>query len=93
VGLWIFISFGEYPTATIPPKGANSAKNMHHMQLPLAGKQSIEVEYVELEQFAHRDVDDKPILPHVFPKRKGRYFKGLRGFSTVSTYPTPAANI
>ena len=85
--------FGEYPTATIPPKEAHPAKNMHHMQLPLAGKQSIEVEYVELEQFAHRDMDDKPILPHVFPKRKGRYFKGLRGFSTVSTYPTPAANI
>ena len=46
-----------------------------------------------MAHFAHRDVDDKAIHPHLFQRFKGRNCKGLRSFSTVSTTSTPAAGI
>jgi len=91
VGLWIFgIPMGFLPS-TGDVKETKTAKNMQRMHPGMAGIHCGGVEYIKEWVFLHKGVEQKPIRPQFFQRRKCRRIKGLRGFSTVSTYPTPTA--
>ncbi len=91
VGLWIVPKTGCRSLPFGGGSGTQTAKNMQRMHPGAAGIRRERVEYIKEWVFLHKGVDQNPIRPQFFQRRKCRRIKGLRGFSTVSTRPTPTA--
>lgn len=90
--LWI-CGYSFLPLRRSPQKTLSRAKFMQGMQSREAGIRREKSEYIESGPSFHRHVDDKSDVPQFMRSPKGRQIKGLRCFSTVSTDPTPTAEI
>ena len=90
--LWI-CGYSFLPLRRSPQKTLSRSKFMQGMQSREAGIRREKSEYIESGPSFHRLVDDPSDVPQFMRSPKGRQIKGLRCFSTVSTDPTPTAEI